>query len=118
MGSDFEVTIQFNNKWMDKIEDMAGKVLGKAAMDTAAGATARTTRIDTSVMKNSWRDKKIDDLEWIAGSFGCEYAIYHEFGFHAWGKYYVPPLPMLIPSFHEAWKQLKAGLRAAGFVVT
>lgn len=59
------------------------------------------TPVDTGNMKHEWTYDR-EGLDMRVGNT-AEYAGYNEAGFHAWGNEdnYVPPRPMLQPSFDE-----------------
>lgn len=105
--SDISIDVDFRGleRLTENLERLAKDLLQKAAMDTAAGASSRTVRVDTGTMKNSWDAKNEGPLEWIVGSFGCDYAIYHELGTSRFGA-----SPMLYPSFIEQVNMLKRAL--------
>ena len=109
MAGDFEVDVDMRGlvSFTRNLERLAQDLLQKAAMDTASGASGRTVRVDTGTMKNSWSARNVGYLEWVTGSFGCEYAIYHELGTSRF-----PASPMLYPSFVEQFNMLKRAIGA------
>jgi len=109
MPSDFEIDVDLTafSKYLGDVSGELEQAFEKLARDTAAGAAARTTRVDTGIMKDSWKAKQLGFLDWLVGSFGCTYAIFHEFGTTV-----LSACPMLRPSVQENYAVFQRALNA------
>ena len=113
MPGDFEIVIDLSasGRYMAGLKDKVDKRMHKMALDTAAGATHNTVRVITGNMKNSWGVRRMGFLDYIVGSFGADYAIYHELGTR-----FMSATPMLMPSFALEWATFKAALTVEGIL--
>ena len=120
MADDFTITEDYTKlralvrKAGYKVEDL----IEKAAQDCASQASANTSRVDTGLMKNSWKAKRAERMIWTVGDYGCGYALFHEFGFHHHiSGGFVPATPMLRPAFVQSWNALLSALGRAGVLL-
>lgn len=112
--SDWEITVDLSpsGRYIEGFKQTVDTAMMAMAQRTASQASANTVRVDTGLMKNSWNSIKVGFLDYIAGSFGCDYAIFHELGTR-----YMGATPMLIPAFEHEWNLFKQTLSAAGMLV-
>jgi hypothetical protein len=111
--ADFEIVVDLSatGRYIEGFKDKVDRGLAAVAMRTASGASSNTVRVDTGLMKNSWRSQRMGFLDYIAGSFGCDYAIFHELGTR-----FMSATPMLMPAFAQEWSLFKQTLAAAGML--
>lgn len=113
MTADWEITIDLSpsGRYMSRFKDKVDRGFKAMAMRTASGASSNTVRVDTGLMKNSWDWRRIGFLHYEAGSYGCDYAIHHEFGTR-----FLSATPMLYPAFRLEWETFKATMAAGGLI--
>lgn len=113
MPADFEIVIDLSpsGRYIAGFKDRMDKAFLAMAERTASGATSNTVRVITGNMKASWDWRKLGFLDYLVGSFGADYAIFHELGTR-----YMSATPMLMPSFALEWATFKATLAAGGLI--
>ena len=108
-----DITIDVDTRQIDAfladVERDLELAYNKAAEDTAAEATTNTERVLTGAMRGAWRAVALGALDWLVGSFGVAYTIYHEFGTR-----YLSPSPMLTPAFDHQKRLLLRAIKALG----
>jgi HK97 gp10 family phage protein len=91
-------------KIIHDLEQNAGAIVAKAALDIEAGAKLRAPVL-TGFLRGSVQASQIAERHWRV-TVGADYGIYQEYG-----TVHIPPRPYFEPAINEVWPGFQDAMR-------